>query len=157
MMPVPRPRLFRQMRRLMPVAVLVTALVAVAPSRAMATSVERVHQLRIYEIFETNKTAFHDRFRDHGVRIMKTYGFKIVAMWEAKGKDRTEFVYILDWPKEAVMEAQWARFMADQEWSAIKRATGTKHGRMVGEIQSRVLRLTDYSPHLSGTAPSTRP
>ena len=24
-----------------------------------------IHQLRIYEIFEHNKAAFHDRFRDH--------------------------------------------------------------------------------------------
>ena len=29
-----------------------------------------VHQLRIYEIFESNKSAFHQRFRDHATRIM---------------------------------------------------------------------------------------
>ena len=29
-----------------------------------------VHQLRIYEIFDSNKQAFHERFRDHAMRIM---------------------------------------------------------------------------------------
>ncbi len=40
-----------------------------------------IHQLRIYEIFERNKAAFHDRFRDHAARIMRSYGFDIIAMW----------------------------------------------------------------------------
>jgi len=38
-----------------------------------------IHQLRIYEIFDANKKAFHDRFRDHAMRIMAKYDFKIVA------------------------------------------------------------------------------
>ena len=54
-----------------------------------------VHQLRIYEIFEHNKAAFHERFRDHAARIMRKYSFNIVAMWEAKTEQRTEFVYLL--------------------------------------------------------------
>jgi hypothetical protein len=51
---------------------------------------ERIHQLRIYEIFDHNKQAFHDRFRDHAMRIMKKHDFNIVAMWEAKNGARTE-------------------------------------------------------------------
>ncbi len=39
-----------------------------------------IHQLRIYEIFEQNKQAFHERFRDHAERIMRTYGFTIIAL-----------------------------------------------------------------------------
>jgi len=31
-----------------------------------------VQQLRIYEIFEKNKAAFHARFRDSAARIMQT-------------------------------------------------------------------------------------
>jgi len=61
----------------------------------VAGVVEMMHQLRIYEIFEQNKAAFHDRFRDHAARIMKSYGFDIIAMWESKTNDRTEFVYLL--------------------------------------------------------------
>ncbi len=105
-----------------------------------------IHQLRIYEIFDHNKTAFHDRFRDHAARIMRRYDFHIAAMWEAKDEQRTEFVYLLQWPDAATMEQQWARFMADKEWSELKNKTAAEHGALVGDIQSRVLHLTDYSP-----------
>jgi heme-degrading monooxygenase HmoA len=107
-----------------------------------------IHQLRVYEIFEHNKAAFHNRFRDHAARIMRTYGFNILAMWEAKTDQRTEFVYLLAWPDEATMRESWARFMADEEWKAIKRVTSAQHGDLVGAIEERVLRLTDYSPSL---------
>lgn len=105
-----------------------------------------VHQLRIYEIFEHNKRAFHDRFRDHAARIMAKYGFDIVAMWESRSNERTEFVYLLEWPDEQTMKDRWTKFMADEEWRQIKRDTGARYGDLVGDIQERVLRLTDYSP-----------
>jgi heme-degrading monooxygenase HmoA len=107
-----------------------------------------IHQLRIYEIFEHNKAAFHNRFRDHAARIMRTYGFDILAMWETKTDQRTEFVYLLAWPDEGTMREAWARFMADEEWKEIKRVTSAQHGDLVGAIEERVLRLTDYSPSL---------
>jgi hypothetical protein len=106
-----------------------------------------VYQLRIYEIFESNRQAFHDRFRDHAARIMGKYDFKIVAMWESKTDEGLEFVYLLQWPDEQTMKAQWEKFLADQEWSEIKIRTREEHGVLVGEIEDRVLRLTSYSPN----------
>jgi hypothetical protein len=117
--------------------------VALLPLSAQA---QPVQQLRIYEIFDGNKPAFHDRFRDHARRIMARHDFRIVAMWEARSEGKTEFVYLLDWKDEPTMKAAWATFMADPEWAEIKRVTGAQHGRMVGAIQDRTLRLTDYSP-----------
>ena len=105
-----------------------------------------IQQLRIYEIFERNKAAFHTRFRDHALRIMDRHGFHIVQIWETSHGGRTEFSYLLEWPDEATMKKQWAAFMADEEWSRIKRETGAIHGRFVGEIEERVLRKTAYSP-----------
>ena len=119
------------------------------PRRAMAETEGQqavIHQLRIYEIFDANKKAFHDRFRDHASRIMARYDFKIVAMWETRSGDRTEFVYLLEWPDETTMKDRWAKFMADREWSEIKKGTGRAHGQMVGAIEDRTLELTDYSP-----------
>ena len=107
-----------------------------------------IHQLRIYEIFEHNKAAFHDRFRAHAMRIMKTYDFNILAMWETKTDQRTEFVYLLAWQDETTMRNAWARFMADEEWKEIKRVSGGKHGALVGAIEDRVPALTNYSPLL---------
>ena len=105
-----------------------------------------IHQLRVYEIFERNKAAFHARFRDHAMRIMRNYGFEFVAMWDSKTDRRTEFVYLLTWPDVAAKEAAWSAFRADDEWKDIKRVTNAEHGDLVGEIQDRVLVPTPYAP-----------
>jgi hypothetical protein len=105
-----------------------------------------VHQLRIYQIFDNNKREFHERFRDHAMRIMARYGFEIVAMWEANGEGGPEFAYLLEWPDEVTMRDRWEKFMADEEWAEIKRVTAAKHGQLVGEIQDRTLKATEYSP-----------
>jgi hypothetical protein len=108
-----------------------------------------IHQLRIYEIFEHNKSAFHTRFRDHAVRIMHRYGFDIVAMWEARTERRTEFVYLLAWPDETVKNVAWDKFMVDEEWTEIKQVTKAEHGSLVGAIEDRILARTSYSPSAS--------
>ena len=132
------------------VAVAGTAALLFAAALPAASAAERrpevIHQLRVYEIFENNKQAFHERFRDHAMRIMARYDFKIVAMWETQLNGRTEFVYLLQWPDEATLQDRWARFMADEEWAGIKRRTGAEHGRLVGAIEDRVLTVTGYSP-----------
>jgi hypothetical protein len=110
-----------------------------------------IHQLRIYEIFEHNKAAFHDRFREHAARIMKTYDFNILAMWESRTDQRTEFVYILEWTDEATLRNAWTRFLADEEWKEIKRVTSAKYGDLVGAIDDRVLVQTNYSPSKHNT------
>jgi heme-degrading monooxygenase HmoA len=111
-----------------------------------------IHQLRIYEIFEHNKAAFHARFRDHAMRIMRKYGFEFVALWETMAEERTEFIYLLTWPDVATKEVAWRRFLADGEWREIKRLTNAEHGDLVGEIEDRVLTSTSYSPRLLAAA-----
>jgi len=80
------------------------------------------------------------------MRIMGKYEFKIVATWESKKDNRTEFVYLLEWPDRETMADRWEKFLRDQEWIKIKKETGEMHGPLVGEIQDRTLCLTDYSP-----------
>lgn len=145
-----RPSLSRPLgRALVTLVVLLAAsglpLRAQSPARARGP----VHQLRIYEIFEHNKRAFHDRFRDHAMRIMARYDFRILGTWETSLDGRREFVYLLEWPDRAVMEDRWAKFLADEEWIEIKRRTAAEHGQLVGRIESRELGLTDYSPQSS--------
>jgi heme-degrading monooxygenase HmoA len=98
-----------------------------------------IHQLRIYEICEHDKAAFHARFRDHAMRIMRTYGFNILAMWETRTDVRAEFVYLLEWDDEESMRSAWEKIRADEEWKEIKRVTSAEHGDLVGEIEDRVL------------------
>jgi heme-degrading monooxygenase HmoA len=109
-----------------------------------------IHQLRIYEIFEHSKAAFHERFRDHAARIMERHGFSILAMWEAATERRTEFVYLLEWLDARAMTEAWARLRADEEWTEIKRITAAHHGALVGEIEDRVLDELPYSPNRIG-------
>lgn len=127
---------------------LLALMASLASAQLSAAGEERgvVHQLRIYELFDDTKAAFHERFRDHAERIMERYDFHIVAMWEANTEDGPEFVYLLEWPDEATMKKRWAEFMADQEWSDIKAETSRIHGQFVGGIEDRTLVLTDYSP-----------
>ncbi len=124
----------------------ILAVTCVAWPTAAAEREPVIHQLRVYEIFENNKLAFHTRFREHAMRIMAKYDFKILAIWETQHNGRTEFAYLLQWPDRATLTDRWAKFMADPEWAAIKKRTGAAHGRMVGEIQDRVLEVQDYSP-----------
>lgn len=112
-----------------------------------------IHQLRVYEIFAHNKAAFHARFHDHAARLMRGYGFTIVAMWESRSEERTEFVYLLAWPDEATMRAAWAAFLADAEWVEIKQVTRAQHGDLVGAIADRVLHPLGDTSGLSSLTP----
>ncbi|MGG6265460.1 NIPSNAP family protein [Leptolyngbya sp. AN03gr2] len=115
-------------------------------SKGVKATADVIHQLRIYEIFDGNRKAFHERFRDDAMRIMARYGFKIVATWESRHDNRTELVYLLEWFDQETMKERWAKFMADQEWAEIKKATAEAQGQLVGDIEARTLELTDYSP-----------
>ena len=135
--------------RLLVVLTVTLIIGVIVPQRSLSRAAEQqsvIHQLRIYEIFDSNKKAFHDRFRDHAVRIMARYDFKIVATWESRKDDRTEFVYLLEWPDRATMIDRWQKFLRDEEWIRIKKETGEMYGPLVGDIQDRTLNLTDYSP-----------
>ena len=135
--------------RLLIVLTVILAVGVIVPQRSLSWASEQqsvIHQLRLYEIFDSNKKAFHDRFRDHAMRIMAKYDFKIVATWESKKDNRTEFVYLLEWPDRETMTDRWEKFLRDQEWIKIKKETGEMYGPLVGEIQDRILYLTDYSP-----------
>lgn len=136
-----------QKYRILVAAIVILMVGIIAGSLASAAEPRKViHQLRIYEIFDSNKRAFHDRFRDHAMRIMAKYDFRIVATWESKKDNRTEFVYLLEWPDKETMTDRWDKFLHDEEWIKIKKETAEINGPLVGEIQDRTLILTDYSP-----------
>ena len=135
--------------RLLIVLTVILTVGIIVPQRSLSRAGEQqsvIHQLRIYERFDNNKKAFHDRFRDHAMRIMAKYDFKIIATSESKKDNRTEFVYLLEWPDRETMADRWEKFLRDEEWIKIKKETGEMYGPLVGDIQDRTLYLTDYSP-----------
>ena len=105
-----------------------------------------VYQLRIYEVSPDKREIFHNRFREHALRIMKRYGFEIIALWESTSVVNFEFVYLLRWPDVATMDRQWKAFLGDEEWIEVKRQTVQKTGEPVVRVTSRVLDEVEYSP-----------
>jgi hypothetical protein len=106
-----------------------------------------IYQLRVYGLVDGTKAAFHKRFRDHAMRIMKRHGFDIVATWETRDQTGPAFVYLLKWPDEATLKMSWEAFLADPEWVRIKAETPMSDQPIMRDVeQDRVLRLTDYSP-----------
>jgi len=103
-------------------------------------------QLRVYKVNPKKRVDFHDRFKNHAMRIMKTYDFNIVAMWEVLTESEMEFIYILDWADVEVMERQWQAFLRDQEWLDVKKKMDGSIGEPVLQVTSRVLSPVEYSP-----------
>lgn len=107
--------------------------------RMEETKQDEVYQLRIYKLFEWNKNEFYDRFNNHAIRIMNSYGFNIIRKWESHYNGITEFVYLLKWKDEDTLKKSWSEFMADKEWKTIKDKTHAQYGYMVGGIEDRIL------------------
>lgn len=108
-----------------------------------------IHQLRIYEVNPELKQQFHDRFKTHALKIMKSYGFEIISMWESEYEGRTEFVYLLRWFNEETCRQQWEKFMADEAWAEIKRRSLETTGELVlAKVRDQVLHTVDYAKEL---------
>jgi hypothetical protein len=105
-----------------------------------------IYQLRIYEVSPDKRDIFHNRFKNHALRIMKRYGFEVVALWESSSVLNFEFVYLLKWPDAATMDRQWKLFLADEEWIGIKKKTVRESGEPVLRATGRLLNAVDYSP-----------
>lgn len=105
-----------------------------------------LQQLRIYEINRDNKDAFHARFQDHALRIMKRYDFRIIDMWESDTGEKIQFVYVLTWPDRATMDLRWKELLADKEWADIKKRTAAESGQLVREANGQPLVRVSYSP-----------
>lgn len=104
-----------------------------------------IHQLRIYEINPSLKEQFDIRFKEHATRIMHKYEFDIKAMWYSEKENKSEFVYILEWPNKETLTEKWAAFMNDAEWEAIKQKSREEHGEMVlAKVTDQILESTNW-------------
>ncbi|MBI2797704.1 NIPSNAP family protein [Candidatus Saccharibacteria bacterium] len=105
-----------------------------------------IYELRNYETFNHNKKAFHERFEQHAMRIMKNYGFKVVGCWDEEIGDMQNFTYILAWKDLNARQKAWEDFNLDEEWSRIMVETAKKHGQLVWKTHNKILKPTKYSP-----------
>jgi heme-degrading monooxygenase HmoA len=129
---------------LMKQLILIATLLAVSSIAAVAQS--PVYQLRIYKLHPGNEAHFHDRFRDQCIPIMKRYGFDIVFTSQSGESGHAEFVYLLRWKDRATQVEAWKKFLSDEEWIAIKKASTARFGDLVDDVQDRSLDMLPYSP-----------
>jgi hypothetical protein len=105
-----------------------------------------IQQLRVYELVRDNRDAFHARFRDHALRIMKKYGFDVVDVWESDTGEKLQLIYVLSWPDRETMDSRWKAFLADQEWIDIKARSAARDGALVNSAVGQPLARLAYSP-----------
>ncbi len=120
--------------------------VAAGPTYLCPGEGKALRQLRIYELNRDNRDAFHARFQDHALRIMKKHQFEVMDMWESDSVETLQFIYVLAWPDEAKMESRWKAFLADREWIDIKKRSAAEHGELVRSTKGQILRRVSYSP-----------
>ncbi len=105
-----------------------------------------IYEERVYEIPNQVRKAFHERFEQHAMRIMKNYGFEVVGAWDEVIGDMQNFVYILAWSDMGARQEAWAKFNSDAEWSQIKIDSAKEHGQLVAKTSNRILLPAAYSP-----------
>ena len=110
------------------------------------TASAKVYELRIYHTVPGKLDALVARFRDHTDKLFAKHGLKSVAYWTALDEPvkSSTFFYILEHPSREAAAANWKAFQDDPEWQAVK-AKSEENGKLVENIDSTYLRLTDFS------------
>jgi hypothetical protein len=108
-----------------------------------------VYELRVYHTLPGKLEDLLARFRDHTVKLFTRHGIKSVAYWtpiDEPQKSNTLF-YILQHPSREAATANWKSFQDDPEWKSVKEKSEA-NGKLVENIDSTFLLLTDFSPPL---------
>jgi len=74
---------------------------------------------------------------------------KNVAYWTAidEPKKSNTLIYILEHPSRDAAAASWKSFQDDPEWKSV-RDKSEANGKLVENVESTFLTLTDFSPPL---------
>jgi len=107
----------------------------------------KVYELRVYQA-ETGKLAeLLARFREHTTELFDKHGMKNVAYWTAidEPKKSNTLIYILEHPSRDAAAANWKSFQDDPEWKSV-RDKSEANGKLVENVESTFLTLTDFSP-----------
>jgi len=108
-----------------------------------------VFELRIYHANDGKLDALLARFRDHTMTIFKRHGIESVAYWTPTDEPLAgkTLVYILRHPSREAATANWAAFHDDPEWKQVSAASEV-NGKLVNNVESTFLKLTDFSPKI---------
>ena len=103
-----------------------------------------IYELRTYTTAEGKLPALHQRFRDHTVALFKKHGMTNVIYWTPTDKPNT-LVYLLAHTSIKARNKSFGGFREDPAWQkAFKESR--KDGPLVKKVESRILKVTGYSP-----------
>ena len=109
----------------------------------------KVYELRIYQAAPGKLAELLARFREHTTKLFDRHGMKNVAYWTAVDEPRKSntLIYILEHPSREAAAANWKSFEDDPEWKSV-RDKSEANGKLVENVESTFLVLTDFSPAL---------
>lgn len=128
-------------------ALLFSGLLTTFASRAQAESKPQkggIYELRTYTTAAGKLPALHKRFREHTIALFRKHGMTNVIYWTPTEKPNT-LVYLLAHTSLEARNKSFAAFRSDPVWKkAFKESR--KDGPLVTKVDSRILKVTDYSP-----------
>jgi hypothetical protein len=144
------------MRFAIPTLALTAMLTMTADARADEKPDARVYELRIYYAQPGKLDALNVRFRDHTVKLFEKHGMTNVGYFVPVAENKEEkLVYFLSYPSQEARMKSWKDFLADPEWKAAA-AESEKDGKLIKNVVSKFLAVTDYSPSLKIEKPGDR-
>ncbi len=107
----------------------------------------KVYELRVYQAATGKLAELLARFREHTTKLFDKHGMKNVAYWPAtdEPKKSNTLIYILEHPSREAAAANWKSFQDDPEWKSV-RDKSEANGKLVENVESTFLTLTDFSP-----------
>lgn len=132
------------MRRLLCLAVLLSASVALAAEPAKDTM---LYELRIYTAEKGKLDALHARFKDHTLKLFEKHGMTNIGYWVPIKNDENKLYYIIAHKDKAARDESFKKFGADPDWQKAF-TESQKDGSLTtkGGIEYKFLTATDYSP-----------
>ncbi len=112
---------------------------------------DRCFELRIYTAAEGKLDALHARFRDHTMKLFEKHGMTNIGYFTPLDESEQKLFYVLAYPNRESRKESWSSFMVDPEWLTVM-STSEKNGKLLTNIESTFLHLTDYSPQLKASA-----
>jgi len=107
----------------------------------------KVYEPRVYQAARGKLAELLARFREHTTKLFDKHGMKNVAYWTAidEPKKSNTLIYILEHPSRDAAAANWKSFQDDPEWKSV-RDKSEANGKLVENVESTFLTLTDFSP-----------
>lgn len=108
---------------------------------------ERIYELRTYTTLEGRLPALNKRFRDHTMKLFEKHGMKNGMYWTPTDPALAEntLIYVVSHESPEAAKKSWDAFRNDPEWIKVRDASEAD-GKIVKEVKSVYMKLTDYSP-----------